>query len=343
MNLEWVSPITKMKKNFAIYRMIAGAALMLLSFSASAQYRYYFDLHHPGFLPIRDTAGLKEMREYEIDALTGEKKLVQTTRYDRHGYIADPTILTTYDEQGRLTCHRRVYDTYSSANPLVPKRWTSNVIHIEYDKAGLVCLFTDTIYWDLSDKVSQVACLKQIGTKSHPIGGVSEVEYQRSDTAYDEEGNVLHQFIDTITNKRLFDSKGQMVREEMTGDFWELAEPELRTYKYDSQGRLIERVGMYYECSDSMNYTYTATERIGSGFFYDLGLIGTVTERATLDGIPIETRYVWKGLLEEDDTEPGPVEVYTFNKKGSIVRYENTVLTNPPQTRIRIYEYDYWE
>ena len=53
--------------------------------------------------PFRDTTCLRTLRTYRIDTLTGERKLICTDHYDRHGFLTDSLDRLVYDAQGRLT------------------------------------------------------------------------------------------------------------------------------------------------------------------------------------------------------------------------------------------------
>ena len=54
------------------------------------------------WLPTRDTTGLRTLRVYRVDTLTGERKLAWTEDYDQHGFLADSLDKLTYDAQGHL-------------------------------------------------------------------------------------------------------------------------------------------------------------------------------------------------------------------------------------------------
>lgn len=284
------------------------------------------------WLPFRDTTGLRTLRTYRIDTLTGERKLICTEHYDRHGFQVDSMGRPTYDAQGRLTEYVNMGYTYLPDNVVrLRESWRCN---INYGPDGTVQRI-ESVY--PAEDLSYYDTYELVSHKVHPKYGLLEYSFRRS-RSYDD-------YIDTVFLRREYDAQGHLLREEYnsTNDFEDDDSYNFRYY-YDASGRRIASRGYYYESSDSMNYVYDAQGVLTGikGIIYDLGMEADVEILCRPDGSYIERWEYWY-VYETDYEEPGirrlsakpEVYYYRYNEKGQVI-YEK-------DPGIIEYEREYWE
>lgn len=285
---------------------------LMLAIPAAAQ-----DFYHPPFM-MQPVIGIKEAKTYVRNSPDQPKKLYEVRRYNRQGYVTGPDYEYRFDEHDRL-----VYCMKSSGE----------AIHVQYDQDGLVSLYVDTTYDH--DTICHITTIRQIEARRHPEFGLCLLTFIRQHTSLDE--------TDTIRMTQTFDHKGRIV-EESTTEGWGGLMDGLCTYTYDSEGRLSTRVRYLYEYYDSMSYTYTPTERIGTGAAANEGYWAAITNRATLDGTLKEEHYLWMAPTEWD--EPDSEDLILFDPKGSVI-YEKTTTrhldSDKEEVRERWYEIEYYK
>lgn len=284
------------------------------------------------WLPFRDTTGIRTLRTYRVDTLTGERKLRCTDHYDRHGFKYDSLDRLVYDAQGRLTEYVNMGYTYLPDNVVsLRESWRCN---INYGPDGTVQRIErvypgeDLSYYDTYELVSH---------KVHPKYGLLEYSFRRS-RSYED-------YIDTVFLRREYDAQGHLLREEYnsTNDFDDDDSYNFRYY-YDASGRRIASRGYYYESSDSMNYVYDAQGVLTGikGIIYCLGMEADVEILCRPDGSYIERWEYWYHY-ETDYEEPRirrrsakpAVFYFRYNEKDQLI-YENWY-------GITEYEREYWE
>lgn len=284
-------------------------------------------------LPTRDTTGLRTIRSYRIDTLTGERKLAWTEDFDRHGFLADSLDRLTYDAQGRLTEYVRRKTTYvPDSSPRLIVSWRCR---ITYSADGTV----QRIENEYPDEGPSQVSYELLTHKVHPKYGLLEYSFRRSGTYED--------YIDTVTLRREYDAQGHLLREEFISKFGLEYENNYDIhYYYDASGRRIASRGYYYESSDSMNYVYNAQGVLTGikGIIYDLGMEADVEILCRPDGSYIERREYWY-VLEPDaekdwiwtreTSKNSAVFYFRYNEKGQLI-YENWY-------GIIEYEREYWE
>lgn len=307
--------------------------------TAFGQYRKSFDFYHPFFLYERNTHGVKVERCFSVDPVTKERRLVNEVHYDRNGYVVSPAYVNTYDNQGRLIRRQKYSSRSSIANGGIVQQVLDGTEIIQYDATGLVSLYVDT------QSLSTVTTYRLIGSKSHPKYGLCEVDYQITveefgKAAGDDPGLV----IDTFKMMRTYNNQGQVIRESVesvVGWLFTLTYDFL--FQYDDAGRLIQQKSGLYEYFDSINYTYTATERIGKGMAYNEGFEADVTQHFTLDGVLKELHYFWKDMLSPNNPDPDEDYIEIYNCRGDLIRTESVEHSTPPKISLHEYEREYWQ
>ena len=245
------------------------------------------------WLPTRDSNGLRTIRTYKVDTLTGERKLAWTEDYDRHGFLADSLDRLTYDAQGRLTEYVRRNTTYVPDN--IPRLKESWRCHITYGADGSVQRIED-VYPDAD---SAHVTYELLTHKVHPKYGLLDYSFRRSSTYED--------YIDTVFLRREYDAQGHLLHEEFNSTIgFEYDNGYDIRYYYDAAGRRIAYRGNYYECADTMNYVYDEQGVLTgmSGVWYDLGMEAEVVVRCRPDGTRIEA---WENWREYVDDPEGPL------------------------------------
>ena len=282
-------------------------------------------------LPTRDTTGLRTIRTYRIDTLTGERKLAWTEDFDRHGFLADSLDRLTYDAQGRLTEYVRRKTTYvPDSSPRLIVSWRCR---ITYSADGTV----QRIENEYPDEGPSQVSYELLTHKVHPKYGLLEYSFRRSGTYED--------YIDTVTLRREYDAQGHLLWEVFNSTIgFEFDNTYDIRYYYDASGRRIASRGYYYESSDSMNYVYNAQGVLTGikGIIYDLGMEADVEILCRPDGSYIERWEYWYDY-ETDYEEPGirrlsakpAVYYYRYNEKGQVIYKKDPGIIE--------YEREYWE
>lgn len=280
--------------------------------------------------PFRDTTGLRTLRTYRIDTLTGERKLICTDHYDRHGFLTDSLDRFVYDAQGRLTEYVNMGYTYLPDNvSRLRESWRCN---ITYGPDGTVQRI-ESVYPDYSSHVTY----ELVSHKVHPKYGLLEYSFRHSGTYQD--------YIDTVFLRREYDAQGHLLHEEFNSTIgFEFDNAYDIRYYYDASGRRIASRGYYYESSDSMNYVYNAQGVLTGikGIIYDLGMEADVEILCRPDGSYIERWEYWYDY-ETDYEEPGirrlsakpAVYYYRYNEKGQVIYKKDLGIIE--------YEREYWE
>lgn len=280
------------------------------------------------WLPTRDTTGLRTLRVYRVDTLTGERKLAWTEDYDRHGFKYDSTDILVYDSQGRLTefVHHRT--TYIPDNtPRVYESWRCK---ITYAPDGTVQRIEDVYPRDSTYQTYEL-----LTHKTHPKYGLIEYSFRRSGTYED--------YIDTVFFRREYDAQGHLLHEECNSTGYTDIFGDV-TYRYDASGRRSAYRGYYYECSDSMDYVYDAQGVLTGmkGLFYDLGMEADVVVRCRPDGTRIEAWEYWREYVDDPEGPSGfklsdDAAVYhmRYDERGALVYQKDP-------SGIMEYERVYW-
>lgn len=280
--------------------------------------------------PFRDTTGLRTLRTYRIDTLTGERKLICTDHYDRHGFLTDSLDRLVYDAQGRLTEYVNMGYTYLPDNvSRLRESWRCN---ITYGADGTVQRIENEYPEDSAHVTYEL-----LTHKVHPKYGLLEYSFRCSGTYED--------YIDTVFFRREYDAQGHLLWEVFNSTIgFEFDNTYDIRYYYDASGRRIASRGYYYESSNSMNYVYNAQGVLTGikGIIYDLGMEADVEILYRPDGSYIERWEYWYDY-ETDYEEPGirrlsakpEVYYYRYNEKGQVI-YEK-------DPGIIEYEREYWE
>lgn len=281
------------------------------------------------WLPTRDTTGLRTLRVYRVDTLTGERKLAWTESYDRHGFLADSLDKLTYDAQGRLTEYVRTTITYVPDN--TPRLKVSWRCRITYGADGTVQRIENEYPEDSAHVTYEL-----LTHKVHPKYGLLEYSFRRSGTYED--------YIDTVFFRREYDAQGHLLHEEFNSTIgFEYDNVYDIRYYYDASGRRSAYRGYYYECADSMDYVYDAQGVLTGmkGLFYDLGMEADIEVLCRPDGTRIESWEYWYDY-ETDFEEPGirfrsakpAVYYYRYDEKGQLIYEKSFGITE--------YEREYW-
>lgn len=283
------------------------------------------------WLPTRDTTGLRTLRVYRVDTLTGERKLAWTKDYDRHGFLADSLDKLTYDAQGRLTEYVRRKTTYVPDN--IPRLIESWRCRITYDADGTVQRI-ENVY---PDQDSSQVTYELVSHKVHPKYGLIEYSFRRSGTYED--------YIDTVFFRREYDAQGHLLHEEFNSTIgFEYDNVYDIRYYYDASGRRSAYRGYYYECSDSMDYVYDAQGVLTGmkGLFYDLGMEADVVVRCRPGGTRIEAWEYWREYVDDPEGPSGfklsdDAAVYhmRYDERGALVYQKDP-------SGIMEYERVYW-
>ena len=323
-------------------RLIVTAALLLLGpWGAMAQaLDIDLDFSQPPFLGYRDTLGVKTERTYKVDPATKEKRLTHTCYYDRQGYLQSRYLEHTYDDQNRLITRRRLEKADRKDTSATPALETRGIVHIEYNERGLVQRCTDSLLFNRDDgqgKLVETDIYELIDSVVDPKYGLCELDYRHISFApYQTKAGY---YIDTSMVKmiRTLDRQGHLIKTEV--DDPHSGRDFMNEMTYDAQGRMVEKKSLRWEYFDSVHYTYTATECIGSGKAYSEEFSADIWMRCTLGGIPIETLQKWNAF----DDEPAEEQHQFYDEKGLLIREENTTLTTPPTKTITVIEREYWE
>ena len=282
------------------------------------------------WLPTRDTTGLRTLRVYRIDTLTGERKLAWTESYDRHGFLADSLDKLTYDAQGRLTEYVRTKTTYVLGSN-IPRLKVSWRCRITYGADGTVQRIENEYPEDSAHVTYEL-----LTHKVHPKYGLLEYSFRRSGTYED--------YIDTVFLRREYDAQGHLLHEEFNSTIgFEYDNVYDIRYYYDASGRRSAYRGYYYECADSMDYVYDAQGVLTGmkGLFYDLGMEADIEVLCRPDGTRIESWEYWYDY-ETDFEEPGirfrsakpAVYYYRYDAQGQLIYEKSFGITE--------YEREYW-
>ena len=284
------------------------------------------------WLPTRDTTGLRTLRVYRVDTLTGERKLTRTEKYDRYGFMVDSLDRLTYDAQGRLTEYVRRNTTYVPDNiPRVKESWRCR---ITYDADGIVERIENEY-----PSSSSYFTYEFLWHRMHSKYGLLDYTFVRHGfTNYD----------DIVSLKREYDDAGHLLRESvLTNGLIDGESDYVIRYRYDALGRRTTCVGAYYESADSMTYQYDEQGvLIGMmGGYYGQDMEADVVVRCRPDGTYIEKYEYWYdlGWDAEDDSQwvrlsPDKPDVYYFryNEKDVLIYQKDS-------SGIMEYERDYWE
>ena len=305
--------------SFSKMRNIIFICMVFSALSATAQ-GPQVDLP---WMPTRDTNHIKTIRYYKYDTVTLERTLNYTENYDRHGYLTSPLTQLTYNDKGQLT--RRV-SLEKHSNVANPMGWidTAEVWDIRYSPDGVIQQINAVFH---ESGLTTVYSFDLISHKSHPVYGLLDYSFNWCRT------NGEDVFCDTIYYHREFDDNGHLRRESRRYD--DMSEE--ITYSYRADGRILNRVGYYYESRDSLSYHYDANGVLThmTGKLYDLGMEADVFIRCQPDGRKIEERQVWH--IYEDDSEF--TEIYEFDSHGLLLRSR----IEGSKTPYYDCEIDYWE
>ena len=279
------------------------------------------------WLPYRDTCGIRTIRNYKVDTLTGERKLLWTDHYDRHGFKYDSTDVLVYDAQGRLTEFVQHGTTYIPDN----KTWRCK---ITYASDGTVQRIEDVYPQD-----SPYQTYELLTHKTHPKYGLLDYTFRRTITISDD-----HVEVDTVFFRREYDAQGHLLHEEKNGTVYTDFFSDI-IYRYDTSGRRIAQRGYYYEAWDTMDCQYDAQGVLTGmkGTSYSLDMEAEVVTRCRPDGTPIESWEYWR-VYEADPEKPTETklsddyEVYytRYDSRGKIVYQKDS-------SGIMEYEIEYWK
>ena len=283
------------------------------------------------WLPYRDTNGIRTIRNYKVDTLTGERKLLWTDHYDRHGFKYDSSDVLVYDSQGRLTEYVQYRTTYIPDNtPRVYESWRCK---ISYAPDGAVQR-VENLYPQSGSHTYEL-----LTHKRHPKYGLLDYTFRRT---YNREGKDIE--VDTVFFRREYDAQGHLLHEEWYSIEFDDNFSDI-TYRYDASGRRIAMRGYYYEFSDTLDYLYDAQGVLTGmkGVYYDLGLEAEVEIRCRPDGTRIDAKEYWRVYEDDPDNPEGfrlsePYANYKrYDDRGMLI-YEKD-----DPSGILEYEIEYWE
>lgn len=313
----------KLKNDFSrsAFR-IAALSLFVFNFSFCMAQDPIVEL--PWF-PHRDTSHIRTCRMFAIDTATGERQLVLTENYDRHGFSDDPLDRKVYDNQGRLTEYVS-YRLYLAPDTMPKPDWRFSAA---YAADGSV-QHIRRVYYIEND--SMVYTYSLIHRKVHPQYGLLDYTFLR---AY-KHSQVGREETDTVYIRREYDNRGHLLHDEsmygeIDADFSDVR------YTYDASGRRLTEEGYYYEYSDSLYYHYdergVLTHKTGRD--YDLDIEGDFIIMCRPDG---SRKELWSYWDQEDEHGAKSVFYARFDERG------NVVYTKSSDNQIaNEYEIEYWE
>lgn len=279
------------------------------------------------WMPQRDTNGIRTIRAYSVDTLTGSRKLMRTTHYDRHGFMARPTDRDrlTYDTQGRLT----EYTSFNDDGTL------AMMCNITYASDGIVQRI------EIVDDYYPTITYELLTHKTHPKYGLLDYTF-RCKTTNTYDGN---DYFDTVFIRREYDTQGHLLHEEQGGSQGEWSRN--ISYRYDASGRRIARSGIYYEWADTVDYLYNDQGVLTGmkGGWYGFGEEGEFVVRCHPDGTPIEKREYYRefewdletGEVKQTDKPAVLLSIERYDDKGVLI-YEKNYL----EMSVTEYEIEYW-
>ena len=267
------------------------------------------------WLPERDTNGIRTIRSYSVDTLTGARELMWTKHYDRHGFLANPADILTYDTQGRLT-------EYIAFGDFDGEQVPTETCNITYASDGTVQRIEKKYS---SDDTYEYELLTH---KTHPKYGLLDYTFRCKNTYNGSD------YFDTVFIRREYDTQGHLLKEEQGPAGWESYRN--ISYRYDASGRRIASSGIYHEWADTVDYLYNDQGVLTGmkGVWYELGEEGEFVVSCRPDGTPIEKRWYYRG---ESEWDPETGEVKRPDKPAVldyIERYDNR--------GVLIYRKDYW-
>lgn len=278
------------------------------------------------WIPTRDTHGIRTLRAYRVDTLTGERKLICTDHYDRHGFKYDSLDRLVYDAQGRLTEYVNMGYTYLPDNVVrLRESWRCN---ITYGPDGTVQRIEDLYPTDSSRTVYEL-----LSHKVHPQYGLLDYTFRR----------ITDDNVDTAFFRREYDAQGHLVHEEYNcssmDDFFINV-----IYRYDASGRRSVSRGSYYESADSMNYVYDAQGVLTrmKGVCYELDMEAETEVNYRPDGTRSEEWQYWRQYVDDPD-KPS-----SFKLSDDVItcyrRYDSrdVLVYEKYDSFITEYEVDYW-
>lgn len=270
------------------------------------------------WLPVRDTNHIRTIRTYKVDTLTGQRKLLLTEHYDRHGYRSDTTYHKTYDSCGRLTEWVASVWSSSYANP-IPRMVPYDKYTLTYDSSGMVQHIRN-VYEN-----TYVTEYRLIRSNVHPRFGLMECVYVRQ---WDGDESK-----DTISIRREYDAAGHLLREHCNDDGGDAYHD--YNFFYDASGRLTACRNYYYESWDTLDYNYAPDGTLISqtGKMYDLDMEADVTITFRPDGTRLERREHWVNYSDPDDISD---DYLRFDQRGVLVYWKSPA-------GITEYEIEYWE
>lgn len=269
------------------------------------------------WLPVRDTHHIHLLHSRIENTTTGELTM-KTEAYDRSGYLVDSLTRNVYDEHGRLREQVRI-----GWDETRMRQDTSLLWHVDYDADGTVRRIRNVYDGGRGEFVYDL-----IAHRVHSQFGLLEYAFRRENQYGDM------RYLDTVYLRRSYDSTGHLLHEECKGGLYSMDVFDIR-YSYDTAGRMVSRVGLYYESSDSLHYHYDAQGVLTgvTGKDYDLGMEAEVTITCWPDGIPRERIARWNTYEEGDDDES--VDYTRYDRRGVVVYFRsgNFIFT---------YDIDYW-
>ena len=270
------------------------------------------------WLPTRDTNHIRTIRTYKVDTLTGQRKLLSTEHYDRHGYDSGESYRMTYDRQGRLTGWESLSTRWPINDPK-PRIIPATTYTLAYDAAGTV-QYIRNVYYD-----TNVVEYRLINKEVHPRYGLIEYKYVRRVSGLD--------WTDTVYIRREYDNTGRMLREHCHDDGGDAYHE--YSFFYDASGRLIACRNYYYEAWDTLDFNYASDGTLISqtGKMYDLDMEADVTISFRPDGMRQERREHWVNYSDPDDISD---EYMRYDQRGVLVYWKS------PQG-VTEYEIEYWE
>ena len=271
------------------------------------------------YFPSHTLEHIKVKRTYSVDTLTGERKLIHTERYDRHGFSADTSCRNVYDERGRLIMQETYHWISSSSNPM-PRREISWRCSIEYNSDGAVKYVKHESFGKYCEGVTECFLVSH---KEHPLSGLTECVYS---IGWGEG------YQDTLRFSREYDADGHLLHEYCSDEGSGYRD---KNFFYDASGRIVASRTYYYESWDTLDYNYDVNGALISqtGKLYELDMEADVTITFRPNGTRRERKEHW--IVYSDPTQESD-ELFLYDEHDVLV-YEKT------PRGILEYEIEYWE
>lgn len=296
------------------------------------------------FLPSRMANHVRTVRGYRLPTeASGARRLVETTRYDRQGYMTyhrhgsemPDSIECTYDSLNRLVQSKRAERRWDNDSQRMV--WSSLIVeNIDYTPDGLVSLDRMVIYDRVNSIIDTTVITYSLIRLERSGRGVTECDY-----AYCERGlldEVVTVETDTCRFRREYDTEGHLLRQTYTDEVGSRGLDNYKvSYAYDREGRVLYEITCVYGGCDSMAYRYGAKGNVveKSGKSWVQGIESDIIVRFSPEGFPLERTEVFYPPEGDESAERSTTRTW-YDAKGSVVRKENSDYTLE-------YDVEYWE